>query len=136
MLHQNGRFAKKSASPVFMALPLAHACCHAAVNRYTVLCACVIHLKAKGFVLDQKIISIFFLLTIVFFFFKTNNIRENRVKFIFSFLLIKGFCITKLFSFINFVQGSQSSKLNAVYIKQWACSICNVNINKTGHWYM
>lgn len=51
-----------------LALPLAHACCHAAVNRYTVLCACVIHLKAKGFVLDQKIISIFFLLTIVFFF--------------------------------------------------------------------
>lgn len=102
MLHQNGWFAKKSASPVFMALPLAHACCHAAVNRYTVLCACVKHLKAKGFVLDQKIISIFFLLTIVFFFFKTNNICENRVKFIFSFLLIKGYCITKLFSFINF----------------------------------
>lgn len=101
MLHQNGRFVKKSASPVFMALLLAHACCHAAVNRYTVLRACVIHLKAKGFVLDQKIISIFFLLTIAFFF-KTNNIRENRAKFIFSFLLNKGFCITKLFSFINF----------------------------------
>lgn len=103
MLHQNGRFVKKSASPVFMALPLAHACCHAAVNRYTVLCACVIHLKAKGFVLDQKIISIFFLLTIVFFF-KTNNIRENRVKFIFSFLLIR-------------VSASQNSFLSLIFFK-------------------
>lgn len=86
MLHQNGRFAKKSASPVFMALPLAHACCHAAVNRYTVLCACVMHLKAKGFVLDQKIISIFFLLTIVFFFQNKEHSRESCKIHIFIFV--------------------------------------------------
>lgn len=101
MLHQNGRFAKKSASPVFMALPLAHACCHVAVNRYTVLCACVIHLQCKSERLctePENYFNIFSFNNRIFFF-KTNNIRENRVKFIFSFLLIKGFCHHKTLFF-------------------------------------
>lgn len=85
IIYKNGRFAKKSGSPVSQ---LAHACCNTAVNTCTVLRACVIILKAEGFVLvlDQTLISNVILLTIVLlFFFKRINICENRVKFIFFF---------------------------------------------------
>lgn len=75
IIYKNGRFAKKSGSPVSQ---LAHACCHAAVNTCTVLRACMIIFKAC-FVLDQTIISIVFLLTIVLFLFFWKEITFARI---------------------------------------------------------
>lgn len=102
IIYKNGRFAKKSGSPVSQ---LAHACCNTAVNTRTVLRACVIILKAEGFVLvlDQTLISNVILLTIVLLFFFSNELTFARIVFnsYFLFLLIRGFCVSKIFYLIN-----------------------------------